>query len=153
MTEFAGTMPDPKHRPKVARLSAVQAPVLRALEEKKKLNPPSLGLVSWWPVAAGLALGFLAPQLRTLLVSSCDPWGMRAIFPFALLAGRHEIGLSDELTRTLPQLMLFLQFPLEGLLTKFTVGQGVKLSKALGQLGFLHAVCFLVLWLISGAAQ
>jgi hypothetical protein len=78
---------------------------------------------------------------------------MRAVFPFVLVAGRQEIGMSEELTRTLPQLMLFLQFPLEGLLTKITLSRGVKVLGATGQLIFLHAVAALVLWLISGVPQ
>jgi hypothetical protein len=57
--------------------------------------------------------------------------------------------MSAELTRTLPQLLLYLQFPLEGLLTKSNLSRGVKLSSALGQLVFLHAVCIFVLWLVA----
>jgi hypothetical protein len=45
--------------------------------------------------------------------------------------------------------MLYLQFPLEGLLTKNSLSRGYKISSALGQLVFLHAVCVIVLWLVS----
>ena len=115
-------------------------------------KPAPSGWVSWWPVAVGVTLACLAPWLRAQL-AAYEPWGMRAVFPFVLFAGRRELGLSDELTRTLPQLMLYLQFPLEGLLTKLTLSRRVPLSKALGQLVFLHGVCVLILWLVSGAAQ
>jgi hypothetical protein len=99
-------------------------------------------------VFVGIALGFAAPELRSLL-EPYAPWGMRAVFPFVLFAGLREIGMSDELTRTLPQLLLFLQFPLEGLLTRGSLGRGCKLSTALGQLFFLHAVAALVLWIVA----
>ena len=117
-----------------------------------KRNPPPAGWTSWWPVAAGVLLGCLAPSLRDFL-APYEPWGMRFVFPSVELSGLHETGFSDELTRMVPQVMLFAQFPLEGLLTKFTLGRGMKLSGALGQLVFLHAVCVLVLWLVGGAAR
>jgi hypothetical protein len=153
MLETPGTMPDPKERIRNLKRRTVTGPTLRSFEEqKKKLNPPATGWITWWPVAAGVALAFLAPWLRAQL-TPLEPWGMRIVFPFVLLAGRPELGLSDELTRTLPQLMLLLQFFLEGLLTKFSINRGIKIAKALIQLVFLHGVCLLVLWLISGAAQ
>ncbi|MDR3750144.1 MAG: hypothetical protein P4K94_01530 [Terracidiphilus sp.] len=111
-------------------------------------NPPAKGWALWWPVAVGVALGCLAPLLRSLL-TPYDPWGMRAVFPFVQFLGLHEIGMSDELTRTLPQLMLYLQFLLEGLLTKSTLSRGVKVSVALQQLVFLHFVSALVLWVVA----
>jgi hypothetical protein len=114
----------------------------------KKRNPPPAVIVSWWPVAAGVVLGCLAPQLSSLM-ASYEPWGPRIVFPFVQFVGLHEIGMSAELTRTLPQLMLYLQFPLEGLLTKSNLSRGVKISTALGQLVFLHALCVFVLWLVA----
>ena len=114
----------------------------------KKRNPPPTGYLSWWPVAAGVVLGCLSPQLNSLL-ALYEPWGPRIVFPFVQFVGLHEIGMSAELTRTLPQLMLYLQFPLEGLLTKNSLSRGYKISSALGQLVFLHAVCVMVLWLVS----
>jgi hypothetical protein len=95
-----------------------------------------------------MVLGFFAPQLRDL-VTPYYPWGMRAVFPFVQIFGLQEIGMSDELTRTLPQLMLYLQFPLEGLLTKFTLGRGVTVVGAAMQLLFLHFVAALVLSLVA----
>jgi hypothetical protein len=99
----------------------------------------------------GVALACFASQLRDLL-ANYDPWGMRVVFPFVLLSGLREIGMSDELRRTLPQVILFIQLPLEGLLTKSNLGRGVKLSGAIAQLVSLHAVCVLVLWLVAVGA-
>jgi hypothetical protein len=148
MHEIPATMPDPKDRRLPAKPRSEAGPTLRSLQELKKQRKPPQGWLTWIPVAVGVALGILAPQLRGL-VAAHEPWGMRAVFPFVLVAGLHEIGLSDELARTLPQLMLFLQFPLEGLLTRFTLRRGVKARAAVGQLIFLHAVSALVLWLVA----
>jgi hypothetical protein len=123
--------------------------------KKKQVNKrehPGANWVSRWPVAAGVLLGLFAPQLSSL-AASYGPWGMRIVFPLVLLSGLHETGFSDELTRNLPQIMLFLQFPLEGLLTMMTLNRGGKLSGALAQLVFLHGVCVLVLWMVAGGAK
>ena len=114
----------------------------------KKRNPPPTGIASWWPVAAGVVLGCLSPQLSALL-APYEPWGPRVVFPFVQFMGLHEIGMSAELTRTLPQLMLYLQFPLEGLLTKSNLSRGYRISSAVEQLVFLHALCAMVLWLVA----
>ena len=146
-------MPDPKKRPRVARQRTLLDPSERSLEEKeiKPFKLPVRGLFSWWPVVLGMGLGYLAPQLRDLLVPWA-PWGMRLVFPFVLIAGRPEVGLSEELTAMLPQALLFAQFPLEGLAVKIMLGRGVKVSAAIGQMVSVHMVCTLVLWLVAGAA-
>lgn len=102
----------------------------------------------WWPLAAGAALGFLSPQMMNV-VDGWDPWGVRVVFPFVQFCSLSDIGLSAEMTRALPELMLFLQFPLEGLLTVSNLHRGVKLSAAVTQLVFLHAVTALVLWIVA----
>ena len=112
-------------------------------------TPPPSGWKAWWPVFAGVLLAVFAPDLRNLALQ-WEPWGMRLIFPYVLLPGQREVGLSEELTRTMPQLMLYLQFPLEGLLTRLTFRRGIGLAGALGQLIFLHAIGALVLFLVSG---
>lgn len=153
MSEAPEKLPDPWDLPQDNLRHGDASPTMPSRrEQEKKHNPPPRGLASWWPVAAGVLLGCLAPWLRDLLLPY-EPWGMRMVFPFVQLSGLHETGFSDELTRTIPQVMLFLQFPLEGLLTKFTLGRGMRLTGALGQLVFLHGVCVLVLWLVGGAAQ
>jgi hypothetical protein len=153
MTEISASLPATQNRSSRIGQRPAVAPTMRSMEEQKKYHARhSRGWKAWWPVCVGLALGVLSPWLRDLL-APFEPWGMRAVFPFVLLAGRHEIGLSDELTRTLPQLMLYLQFPLEGLFTKLTFSRGLKITGAIGQLFFLHAISALVLWQISSALQ
>jgi hypothetical protein len=152
MPNLEGTMPDPKNRQRVARQRTIHDPAVRVGEERnKKPKLSSHGWLSWWPVAAGIVLGLLGPQLRDLLAPYA-PWSMRLVFPFVLLASHREIGLSDELALMLPQAMLFAQFPLEGLAVKFMLGRGVEVSAAIGQMVSVHMVCTLVLWLVAGAA-
>jgi hypothetical protein len=148
-------VPEPQSAPTSDPLPApriVTGPMMSSKWDRRKRRiPPPQGWAAWWPVAAGVALACLAPLLRAL-VEPYEPWGMRLLFPYVLIAGRHELGMSDELTRTLPQLMLYLQFPLEGLLTKLTLRQTLGVARAIPQLIFLHFVGSIVLFLLANPA-
>jgi len=141
---------EPEEQPQPRAVDGATLPLKK--KRVKKHEHLRAEWVSWWPVAAGFLLGLFSPQLSSL-AASYGPWGMRIVFPLVLLSGLHETGFSDELTRTLPQIMLFLQFPLEGLLTMLTLNRSGKLSGALGQLVFLHGVCVLVLWMVAGGTK
>jgi hypothetical protein len=104
--------------------------------------------VSWLPIAAGIALGSVAPQLFAF-AAHWNPWGLRVVFPYVQLCALHEIGMSDELTRTIPQLMLYLQFPLEGLLVASNMRRGARFAAAIGPVPGLHFVGGLVLWIVA----
>lgn len=102
----------------------------------------------WAPLAVGIALGSLAPAIYAL-AALWDPWGLRVVFPFVQLVGLREFGISHELARMLPQLMLYLQFPLEGLLVASNLRRGMKLGAALGPIPGLHFAAGLVLWIVA----
>jgi hypothetical protein len=165
-------MPSVKERPKVTRQSTILAPPAgtakktpaaslalpgaATVEHKQpvasKVDKPaaSKGIrwTSWLPIAAGIAISSVAPQLFAL-AGHWNPWGQRVLFPLVQLVGLHEIGMSDELARTLPQLMLYLQFPLEGLLVASNLRRGQNLSRAFGPVPGLHFVFALVLWIVA----
>ncbi len=141
----------PEDRKEAARTG--HGPVMSSKHtRRRRYHPPPTGWGVWWPVATGFALACAAPLLRDF-AAAYDPWGMRAVFPLALLCGLPETGFSDELKRTLPQAMIFAQFPLEGLLTKLTLSRGVSVSSAVKQLLFIHGVCMLVLWMVITVAH
>jgi hypothetical protein len=131
----------PKKKPLVTKQAKAAAAVKP--EQAKAANR-----VRWAPVAVGIALGSLAPAIYALS-ALWDPWGLRIVFPFVQLAGLHEFGISHELTRTLPQVMLYLQFPLEGVLVGSNLRRGMKLSAALGPIPGLHFAAGLVLWIVA----
>ena len=163
-----------KERPKVARQSTILAPAAgapkrvpkavaalpkpevtssahaqpAAAKEIKSEPAKVFRWTSWLPIAAGIAISSMAPQLFGL-AGHWNPWGQRVLFPLVQLVGLHEIGMSDELTRTLPQLMLYLQFPLEGLLVASNLRRGMQPGRAFAPLPGLHFVCALVLWIVA----
>lgn len=155
------TIPPVRERPKVAKKPTIFAskttgatiPAKKPLLKKKaaaeqKQQSPAMNWMSWAPVAVGIVLGFLSPQLHAL-AAQWDPWGLRIVFPVVQVLGLRELGMSDELTRTLPQLMLYLQFPLEGLLVAMNLRRGMRFSMAIGPIPALHFVCGLVLWIVA----
>jgi hypothetical protein len=119
-----------------------------AAEAAKPRQTSAADQSRWAPLAVGIALGSLAPAIYGL-AALWDPWGLRIVFPFVQLVGLREFGISHELARMLPQLMLYLQFPLEGLLVASNLRRGMKLGAALGPIPGLHFAAGLVLWIVA----
>ncbi|MGA2674252.1 MAG: hypothetical protein ABSE99_13600 [Terracidiphilus sp.] len=131
----------------LARLHALHR--LRAQQRQEQQRKLRRRLLGFWPIAIGIVLACFAPDLQNL-VSSFQPWGMRLMFPFVVISGRHEIQFGDTITRMLPQVMLYIQFPFEGLLAKMALKSRVTFSGVAGQLFFFHFLGATELWLVSG---
>jgi hypothetical protein len=180
MSQIAATMPEAKHRSTKQRAQqarstmqsqhqhasrqvaaavataqvaaagvAVAAPVKAKKVEKKSLGD---AIAAWWPVAAGIFLAGFAAEWHAMAIQA-GVWMERFTFPLTLLAAHRESGLDDQMAMVLPQAALYLQLPLEGLLTMLTLARGQSLKVAVLQLVSIHAVCALVLWLLSLAAN
>jgi hypothetical protein len=152
MTKLPGTIPDPKDRsrhvaPRKAPRSVAHHVHHHQAEEEELHAPPGL-LEIVWPLVGGLILGFLAPTLHAW-VATQQPWVMWIVYPFPVLAGRPELGLSDELARTLPQILIYIQFPLEGIYGMFTLRRHVAFTTVMAQIFFVHLVGAFVFWLMS----
>ncbi|MGB6719771.1 MAG: hypothetical protein WBE72_03170 [Terracidiphilus sp.] len=147
MPDMLGTPPNANDRPRPAERDNVlypfDSPEL-ALEKRGALPKYSAVL---WPFLIGIALAFIAPRLLDIL-SGVNPWIERLVFPYVLLAGRPELGLNFEFSGNLPRVILYSQFPLEGLLTMFNLRRRVHAGLAIGQLIFIHLVGAFVLFLL-----
>lgn len=102
-----------------------------------------------WPAIFGIILAIIAPQIWDKVNHNYGQTGIRMVFPYVQLLGRPELGLSPQLTQALPQLFLYLQFPLEGLLISFFISRGTKYGRAIVQIGFVHFIAAFVLWLLA----
>ncbi|HVU47215.1 MAG TPA: hypothetical protein VHD85_13880 [Terracidiphilus sp.] len=138
----------PQH---IAELEEEQR-AFRAWLRLLRIRQGLLRLLDYWPLALGLVLGVLAPHLRALLLRR-DPWTMWVVFPFVLLAGRPEIHADAHLANVLPAAILYLQFPVEGLIVQWAMRQqrSVTVSGVAGRVLYLHYLCLLQLLMISGA--
>jgi len=110
-------------------------------------DPPGLLFVIW-PLLAGLIGAITSTAILDWLMDK-PAWATTLVFPFMLLARRHELGLSDEMTRTLPQLMLTIQFPVEGLYAMMAMRRRHRMSAIALELVFLHLLGAFVLWLLN----
>ena len=126
---------------------------IAALRERRRHTRLEKSVAHWteyWPVAVGVVMSFFAPQVRDML-APLQQWGMWLVFPFVALAQRPEIYMGDKMAVLLPMVMLYAQFPLEGLLAKIMLKGNVTLTGVMGQVAFFHALCIIELWLVSGA--
>jgi hypothetical protein len=115
---------------------------------KPKKTARSEQIASWWPVAVSIFLCGFVPEWHAMAVQA-GIWALRLTFPLSLLATHREIGIDAQMAAILPQAALYLQLPLEGLLTKLTLDRGKSLKAAIAQLFLIHGVAALVLWLVT----
>jgi len=165
MQQTVGTMPAAKFRStkkrvlaartvmqQVASVKALSASAPVKVEKAKAQKKASIGIASWWPVAVGVFLSGFAQEWLDM-ANQAGVWAVRIAFPLTLLATHREIGISDQWAPMMPQIALYAQLPLEGLLTKLTMDRGRTLRSAIVQLILVHAVATFVLWLVSLTAQ
>lgn len=117
-------------------------------ETKVEAKQSGFKLASLWPVAVGILLAGFAPEWQAL-AAQAGVWVSRFAFPLAQLATHRELGIDDQMAAILPQVALYAQLPLDGLLTMLTLAQRKSLKGALAQLVLVHAICTFVLWLLS----
>ena len=123
---------------------------IRRLNRGRRRQERLAKLVLLWPVAAGLLLGALSPWLYSL-ASVFGVWGQWLLFPFAVLAARPEIYVDETLAHWLPVVMLYAQFPIEGVLIRIALRKRVTAGGALRELVFFHLLGASELWLLSGS--
>jgi hypothetical protein len=104
-------------------------------------------LVNSWPIGIGILMALCAPFMADIL-ESFKPWGMWLIFPFVELMGRPELHMGQEFQQSAPQIMLFLQFPLEGFLAKKFLRGQVTVRGVAGQVLFFHFLGVAQLWFV-----
>jgi hypothetical protein len=139
------TVAIPDLKPQVLQHDPCESAVLILHERRSKERHSRLmeSLVTSWPIFAGILLAICAPTLNELL-SVIKPWGNWLVFPFVELVARPELHLGTQFQQTAPQIMLYLQFPLEGLMAKKFLRGRVTLSAVGTQVMIYH---------ILGAAQ
>jgi hypothetical protein len=105
----------------------------------------------FWPVALGIVGACFAPELREMLDLLFKPWGVGLVFPFVVLLERPELHLHGTLATALPHLMLYAEFPLEGLLAKSIIAGKVTPVAVFGRVACLHLLASTLLLMVSGA--
>lgn len=101
-----------------------------------------------WPFVSGLVLGIFSLELWNVL-ADLNQWGSWLVFPFVVLAARPEFGFGPGLNHPLPQLILFVQFPVEGLLAMLNLRLKGRISYAFAPIVFAHLAGAFFLFLLT----
>jgi hypothetical protein len=109
---------------------------------------------SYWPVGLGLVFGFCAPYLHNLV---SDPtvttatWLPTFLFPFASVTSQHDFHMSRTMADSVSQALLYLQFPLDGLLSRVLLRQRVDVLTVCRKVTFFHIFAVLYIGLCTGS--
>ena len=106
--------------------------------------------VTFWPVALGVLLGAYAPLLRDL-AAGYAPWVATLLFPLSAAAEQRELHFSLSMAQTLSQVMLFAQFPLDGMLARMVLKHRPTVMSVCGQVACLHTLALLYIALVTGS--
>jgi len=71
------------------------------------------------------------------------------VFPFVVLTGRRDLGMNEQLTTVLPHVVLYIQFPVEGILAYLSLSRRAPVAVALAPALFLHAAGWFILAMLS----
>jgi hypothetical protein len=133
-------------------MDAALARLHRRLEaERRKMQREYL--LRFWPFVLGLAISGIAPQLKEMLNLLFHPGGMGLVFPLVVIAGRPELHLGSHLAGLVPQIMLYVEYPLEGLLIKSVIKGKVTAGAVFKRYAALHILAGILLLLVSGVIR
>jgi hypothetical protein len=127
---------------------------LALLEERRRnerFEKRLKNFLSMWPVGVGLFLSIISPLLRQS-AESWGPWGATLLFPFVVLAERPELQVGP-ITHYLPTVMLYLQFPIEGLLARIILRRPVLPISVTIQVLLFHFLGIVEVWMLNGPGQ
>ena len=122
---------------------------IREQQRRARFDKSMAQWAQYWPVALGILISLFAPQLREF-VEAYRPWGLWLSFPMVALAIRPEVHMGSAMAAYLPTALVYLQFPLEGLLAKVALKGHITVHGVIVQVVFFHGLCIIDLWLLSG---
>jgi hypothetical protein len=96
-------------------------------------------------------LAAFSPALKAI-TNLIGPWTTMLVFPYAVLAERPELQVGP-LTHLLPTIMLFAQFPIEGLLARIILRRSVLPVSVAVQVLLFHFLGIVEVWMLYGASQ
>ncbi|MGB0063758.1 MAG: hypothetical protein WBP85_04865 [Terracidiphilus sp.] len=107
-------------------------------------------LFSLWPVALGVGMSFCSTSLCDA-AGNYAPLVAKLLFPLSFLAAQHEMHLGPDAMPALSQVMLFAQFPLDGLLVCMLLRQRSNLLSVCGQVALFHVLFLVCIGWVTGS--
>lgn len=149
MPDDQRTIPITKGRPHLVTKTPTSPPLVdRRVRERRKPMPPVPLEKIVWPFVAGICLAVLAPEVL-YVAGRLGHWVASLVFPFTLLAARPEFGYGASAAKMLSAIALYLQFPLEGLLTMLNLRRHIPLRQTVSRLALLHLAGAALVWLLE----
>jgi hypothetical protein len=104
---------------------------------------------AWWPLLLGIVATPFAVKTAEILplLGQAGLHRLCLLMPFALLAQQHQLGLSEQMGATVSQAMLYLQFPLYGILLML-VARFKSLAAGILTIVLIHFVAAAAAWLL-----
>jgi len=116
----------------------------RGTARKRRSRKNPTGLARWWPLLVAIAITPIAVHVASIMALA-GPRAFLALYPWVLFLKSPAIGLANRLGESLSQLMMYLQFPIYGLLMSLKLGNrsiwiALALTVALHVVGILGIV-------------
>lgn len=117
----------------------------RNTSRKRKSRKSSSWLAVWWPLLLGIAVTPFAIHAASIMALA-GPAALMALYPWVLLLKSPALGLGNGLGDNLPQLLMYIQFPLYGVLMALIL-RSKSLWIALAAAAGTHIVAMLAIFL------
>ena len=115
----------------------------RSAPRKQKKKKSSNFLLTWWPLLLGIAVTPLAIHTASIMALA-GPSALMTLYPWVLLVKNPALGLANGFGENLSQLLMYIQFPLYGVLMALIL-RSKSLWIALGAAACAHfAAVFIV---------
>ena len=119
----------------------------RTASPRKKKKKGASPLLVWWPLILGIVVTPFTVHAASIMAIA-GPGALMMLYPYVLLLKEPALGLSSELGNDLSQLMMYLQFPLYGLVMAFSL-RSKSLWTAIATAVAMHFAAVLILFLIT----
>jgi hypothetical protein len=119
-----------------------------APRKRKKKKSSSL-LLAWWPLLLGIAVTPLAIHAASIMALE-GPSALMTLYPYVLLLKSPALGLANEFGNNVSQLLMYIQFPLYGVLVALML-RSKSLWIALGAAATAHFAAVLAVFLMTRA--
>jgi hypothetical protein len=142
-------MPPAKARSRARNSRPKQDPRARTAKRRgpASASGPSLWSVLW-PLALGIAVTFGTVRLAVIL-TFMGPQAFTLLYPWVAVFSGHPIGLSYDNASAISQMLLYLQFPLYGLLAGILLFATRRFWRAVTAIFAVHIFGILLVLLMS----
>jgi hypothetical protein len=96
-------------------MSPTASATKRRSTPRRKKKAASAGWITWWPLLLGILVTPLTVRAAGVMALA-GPDALRMLYPYVQLVQNRMLGFPTEIAGTLSQTMMYLQFPLYGLL-------------------------------------